>query len=317
MKILVTPTSMQPGSGSKALEMLSAFADELVFNDKKRPLTEEELIPLISDVDGYIAGVDNVTRKVIESAKNLKVISRYGAGYDQVDLQAAKDNHIIVTNTPGANSEAVGELTIGLILSLARKIPQLNATTRNGGWERSSGLELKGKCIGIIGLGAIGRVVARCAMGFQMKAIAYDPYINLDYCSKNGIESVSFEELLRKSDVITMHLPLTDTTRHMIDEAAIHKMKKGVILVNASRGGIIDEKAARNGLENGIIGGIGLDAFETEPPKDSPLFEFPNVIATPHAGAHTREAANNMALMSVENAINILSGIECKYIVNA
>jgi D-3-phosphoglycerate dehydrogenase len=316
MKILVTPTSMQPGKKSRALEELKAFSNNLVFNTTGKPLTEDELIPLLKDCDGYIAGLDFVTEKVLSSCKNLKVISRYGAGYDRVDIAAAKALSIPVTNTPGVNAEAVGELAFALILSIARKIPYLHKNTCEGGWIRSTGMELKGKTIGIMGLGAIGKVVARCAKGFDMKIMAYDPFINEEYCNKEGIKVSTFNEVLMFADVISLHLPLMDTTRHLINSYAIEKMKPSAILVNTSRGGIIDEEAAYDALRNGYLGGLALDAFEVEPPTNSPLFTLNNVVATPHTGAHTQEATENMADLSVKNLIDILSGKECPYIVN-
>lgn len=316
MKILVTPTSLQPGKGSKALEELQSFSDDLIFNTTGRPLTEEELIPLLVDCDGYIAGLDFVTKKVLKSCKKLKVISRYGAGYDRVDISAAKDVGIPVTNTPGVNAEAVGELAFALTLSAARKVPFLNQATRSGEWIRSTGIELKGKTIGIMGLGAIGKVVARCAMGFEMNVIAYDPFINNDYCVENRIEVCTFDEVCQQSDVISLHLPLTQNTKHLINANAIASMKNSAILINTSRGGIIDEAAAYTALKTGTLGALGLDAFEIEPPKGSPLFELDNVVVTPHTGAHTAEATQNMANASVKNLIDILSGKECSYVVN-
>lgn len=316
MKILVTPTSLQPAGNSPVLEELRKKYPDLVFNPTGRPLTEDELIPLLKGVDGYIAGLDSITAKVIESCDSLKVISRYGVGYDRVDIEAAKAAGIPVTNTPGTNSEAVGELTFALIMAATRKIPFLDADTRAGGWTRSTGIEMLGKTISIFGLGAIGKVVARIAKGFGMKVLAYDPYINEQYCKENDITIVSKEEGLANADVISLHLPLNDETRHMIDADAIAKMKDGAIIINASRGGIIDEKAAYDGLKSGKIGGLGLDAFEVEPPKDSPLFEFSNVVVTPHTGAHTKEATLNMARASVKNLIDVLEGNECKFIVN-
>ena len=311
MKILVTPTSMQPGKQSAALETLRAFTEDLVFNEAGRPLTEDELIPLLQGCDGYIAGLDTITEKVLKSCDRLKVVSRYGAGVDRVDLKAAKECGITVTNTPGANAEAVGELAFALILSVARQIPYLNQSTREGGWARSTGMELKGKTLGIIGLGAIGRVVARCAGGFDMRVIAYDPYIDLAYCEEHGIPSCTFEEVVEQADVITLHLPLLEQTKHLIGREAIAKMKPSAIIVNASRGGIIDEEAAYEALKEGRLGGLGLDAFEVEPPKDSPLFEFSNVVVTPHTGAHTKEATDNMASMAVQNLIDVLRGEDC------
>ena len=316
MKILVTPTSLQPGKNLKALETLKKFCGNLVFNEKGRPLTEDELIPLLEDCDGYIAGLDFITKKVISACRHLKVISRYGAGYDRVDIKAAKDKGVIVTNTPGVNAEAVGELSFALILAVARKITFLNDDTRNGGWMRSTGMELKDKTIGIMGLGAIGKVVARCAKGFDMKVIAYDPFIDKEYCRENDIGVRSFGELIKQSDVISLHLPLMDSTRHLINVESIAKMKPGVILINASRGGIIDEEAVYEALKAGRLGGLGLDAFEVEPPVNSPLFEMNNVVVTPHTGAHTKEATDNMADLSVRNLIDVMKGIECPYIVN-
>lgn len=316
MKILVTPTSLQLGKGSKALETLKAFSDDLVFNELSRPLTEDELIPLLKDCDGYVAGLDSITQKVINACDHLKVISRYGAGYDRVDIAAAKAKGIPVTNTPGVNAEAVGELTFALILAVARRIPYLNDSTRNGEWVRSTGMELKGKTIGIMGLGAIGKVTARCAKGFEMNVIAYDPFINEAYCAEHGIGIRAFDELVQQADVIALHLPLMDSTRHLINQEAIANMKPGTILINASRGGIIDEAAAYEALKSGKLGGLGLDAFEIEPPTGSPLFELNNVVVTPHTGAHTQEATDHMANGAIKNLIDILSGNECPYIVN-
>lgn len=316
MKILVTPTSLQPGKNEEALAALRNFADELVFNESGKPLSEEELIPKLQGCDGYIAGLDQITQKVLASCPTLKVVSRYGAGYDRVDIQAAKDLNIKVTNTPGVNAQAVGELAFGLILSAARKIPYLNHQTHDGLWVRSSGMELKGKTLGILGLGAIGKVVAQCAQGFGMTVLAYDPFINETYCKEHHIESVSFEELMSRSNVVSLHLPLLDSTRHMIDAQALDLLPDGAILVNTSRGGIIDEDAAYKALEKGKLSGLGLDAFEIEPPADSPLFDLDNVIATPHTGAHTKEATDNMAHASIQNLIDVLSGKDCACIVN-
>lgn len=316
MRILVTPTSLQPGKNSGALEALKQFSENLVFNELGRPLKEDELIPLLKDCDGYIAGLDFITEKVLKSCEKLKVISRYGAGYDRVDIEAAREKGVLVTNTPGVNAEAVGELAFSLILSVARKIPYLNQSTREGQWVRSTGMELKGKTIGIMGLGAIGKVVARCAKGFEMKVIAYDPFINEDYCASHQIGVCTFEEVIEQADVISLHLPLNDSTKHLIGEEAIGRMKPGAILINTSRGGIIDEDAAYQALKSGKLGGLGLDAFEVEPPAGSLLFEFDNVVVTPHTGAHTREATDNMANASIRNLIDVLSGKECPYIVN-
>ena len=316
MKILVTPTSLQPQTHSKALEELRSFCDNLVFNPTGRPLTEDELIPLLNDCDGYIAGLDYITEKVINSCPNLRVISRYGAGYDRVDIKAAKKKNITVTCTPGANAVAVGELTFALLLSVARKISYLDNSTRNNKWIRSIGIELAGKTIGIVGLGAIGKIVARCARGFNMNVMAYDPYIQDSYFKVHQIENATFEELIKKADVITLHLPLNESTRHIINKNSIAEMKDSTIIINTSRGGLIDEEAVYEALEQGKLGGLGLDAFESEPPENSPLFSLNNVVVTPHTGAHTIEATQNMAFMAVKNVIDVLSGNACPYIIS-
>jgi len=316
MKILVTPTSMQEGKKNNALDRLKEFSSDLIYNPYKRPLTEEELIPLLKDCDGYVAGLDYITEKVLTECSNLKVISRYGAGVDRVDLEAAKAKGILVTNTPGVNAVAVAELAMGLILNLARKISMLDKKTKGGEWVRSTGIELGNKTIGILGLGAIGKNLAKYAQGFSMKVLAYDPYINEEYAKKNNITVATFEQVIENSDVLSLHLPLNKETKHLINKEVIERMKVGAILVNTSRGGIIDEEAAYEALKKGSLGGLGLDAFEVEPPIGSPLFELDNVVVTPHTGAHTKEATENMANLSVDNLIKVLSGNECNYILN-
>ena len=316
MKILVTPTSFKPGKGGPALELLRSFSEDLVFNPKEKPLSEDDLIPLLSGCTGFIAGLDSITRKVIENAPDLKVISRYGVGVDQVDLKAAREKGIDVCNTPGTNSNAVADLTFGMLLSIARRIPLLNRKTKEGEWVRSTGFELGGKTIGILGLGAVGREVAKRAAGFSMKIMAYDPFMNREYAQANGITAADFNSVVEKADIISLHLPLMDETRHIISADIMKTMKKGVVIINTARGGLIDEKAAYELLVSGHLGGLGLDAFETEPPGPSPLFELDNVVVTPHTGAHTGEATAAMAAVSVKNLIDVLSGKKCPNIVN-
>ena len=316
MKILVTPTSMQQGKDSEALRALRDFSKVLVFNPTGKPLTEEALIPLLEDCDGMLAGLDFVTEKVIQACPRLKVISRYGAGVDRVDIEAAKRAGVVVTNTPGVNAVAVGELAFGLILSLARRIPYLDHQTRKGAWIRSTGVELKGKTLGIVGLGAIGKVVARCAKGFEMKVIAYDPFVDEAYCRANGIESVGRNQVLQDAHVLSLHLPLNEQTQNYINKETIKKMQPGAFVVNTSRGGLIHEEDAYEALKTGELGGLALDAFAIEPPGESPLFELDNVVVTPHTGAHTKEAIEKMANGAVKNLIDVLSGRECLHIVN-
>ena len=316
MKVLVTPTSFKPDRGGPALELLRSFSEDLVFNPLERPLSEDELIPLISGCTGFIAGLDSVTRKVIENAPDLKVISRYGVGVDQVDIKAAKEKGIVVCNTPGSNANAVADLAFALLLCIARKVPLLDRKTREGQWIRSTGFELFGKTIGIVGLGAVGKAVAKRASGFSMSVMAYDPFINTEYAQANNITAASFDEVIGEADIISLHLPLTDETRYIISNEVMQKMKNGAVIINTARGGLIDEKAAYDHLKSGHLGGLGLDAFETEPPGSSTLFFLDNVVLTPHTGAHTSEAIAAMAGLSVKNLIDVLSGRDCGYAVN-
>lgn len=317
MKILVTPTSFNKPENEAAKSLLEGFADEVVYNPYGRPLTEDEVVNMTEGCDGYIAGLDFITNKAVESMpSSLKVISRYGVGVDRVDLNAAGQKGIVVTNTPGANSEAVADLAFGLLLATARRIPYLDKEVRAMKWPRCQGMEIFNKTIGIMGLGAIGKAVAKRAKGFSMKVLAYDPYINEEYAREHDIKVCELHDLLRQSDIISLHLPYTKSTHHIINKQAIAELKPGMIIVNAARGGLIDEEAAYTALKEGKLGGLALDAFEVEPPEQSPLFELDNVVATPHTGAHTVEAGRKMAIMSVENLIAALEGRDCKNIVN-
>ena len=316
MKILVTPTSFKPDKSGPALELLRSFSADLVFNPHEKPLGEDELIPLLSGCEGFIAGLDFVTRKVIESAPRLEVISRYGVGVDRVDLAAAKEKGVTVCNTPGVNANAVADLTFALLLCIARRVPLLDRETKNGKWLRSTGFELYGKTFGILGLGAVGKAAAQRAKGFSMKILAHDPFINKEYAEANGINAASFDDVIAQSDFLSLHLPLTDETRNILSGEAMKRMKKGAVIINTARGGLVDENAAYELLKSGHLGGLGLDAFETEPPGPSPLYTLDSVVITPHTGAHTAEATAGMAELSVKNLIDVLSGNSCQYIVN-
>lgn len=316
MKILVTPTSFNANSRSKARDLLESYSGDIVYNAYGRPLNAEEIVPLLEGVDGYIAGLDYITADVLEKAPDcLKAISRYGAGYDRVDISAAEKRGITVTNTPGVNSESVADLAFGLMLSAARKIPVIDRKVKSGEWPRTTGVEIYGKTIGIFGLGAIGKGIARRAGGFSMNILAYDPFLDRAFAEANGIRECTADELIRESDIISLHLPLNENTRNIINSDAIAKMKQGAIIINTARGGLIDEAAAYEALKDGRLGGLGLDAFEKEPPGNSPLFELENVVVTPHAGAHTAEAVENMGIVAVQNLIDVLSGKECRNII--
>jgi len=316
MKILITPTSFSKPQNAQAKALIESFADEIVYNPYTRPLEPEEILPLLEGVDGYIAGVDYITAEVFEKApKSLKVVSRYGAGVDRVDLEAARKRGVRVTNTPGVNAVAVCELAFGLMLSLARAIPRLNEEVKRGAWPRSNGTELMGKTLGVVGLGAIGRNLAVRAKAFGMRVVAYDPYIDEAFARQHGVEQAAFEEVIAKSDFISLHLPLDKNTRHIIGKKEIEAMKRGAFLINTARGGLIDEQAAAQALQSGKLGGLGLDVYETEPVVNSPLAELDNVVMTPHTGAHTNEAIAAMGMMAVRNLIAVLNGEDCTNIV--
>jgi D-3-phosphoglycerate dehydrogenase len=310
MKILVTPASFKQGASLSVMDRLKSFADELVFNTKGKPLTEDELIAALKGCDGCIAGLDPFSRNVIESADALKVISRYGTGIDNVDVAAAGEKGIIVCRTPGVNSQAVAELAITMMLCLARQVPMLDRKTREGHWVRSVGVELHKKTLGILGLGAVGRRTARIAAGFSMNVLACDPNMDTGYAKDSGIQTVDFDMLLRESDFLSLHLPLKPDTRHIISAEAMRRMKKGAIIINTARGGLIDEAAACELIKSGHLDGLGLDVYEEEPPQNSPLFGLENVVFTPHTAAHTTEATAGMASMSVENLINAIKNEE-------
>jgi D-3-phosphoglycerate dehydrogenase len=316
MKILVTPTSFDKPENAKARAMLEAFAGEVVYNDLGIPLKGDELLTRLNGVDAYIAGVDYITADIISRAPaSLKVISRYGAGVDRVDLDACRAHGIIVTNTPGANATAVCELAFGLMLCAARNLPALHFAVERGEWPRSDGMELAGKTLGIIGLGAIGKKLALRAKAFEMQVQAYDPYLDRAFAEFHGIQTISLEKLLESSDVVSLHVPLTEETRHLISAERIADMKDGAIVINTSRGGLIDEDACARAIRSGKLRGLGLDAFEQEPLKDSPLKGLARVVFSPHTGAHTAEAVANMGLMAADNAIKVLKGEFTPYII--
>lgn len=315
MKALVTSTSFLKPQNAKAKALLESFFDEIVYNDLGVPLAGEQILERIQGCDAYIAGLDYITADVIERMPDcVKVISRYGVGVDRVDLAAAKAKGITVCNTPGANSTGVCELAFALMLCACRNIPQLHQAVTDGLWPRSEGVELAGRTLGIVGMGAIGKRLALRAKAFEMDVVAYDPYFDEAFAAQHGIQPMELEELLQIADVVSLHVPLNDNTRHMISRQRIEKMKKGVIIINTARGGLIDEQAAAEAILSGKLGGLGLDAFEQEPLLESPLKGLPRVIFTPHTGAHTAEAVSNMGLMSVQNAIDILKGEPCRYV---
>ena len=264
---------------------------------------KEALLAAIPSYDGLaIRSATKVTPKLIEAATNLKVVGRAGIGVDNVDIPAASRRGIVVMNTPFGNSMTTAEHAISMMMAVARQIPAADASTQSGKWEKSRfmGVELYNKTLGVIGCGNIGAIVAERAQGLRMKVIAFDPFLSEERALRLGIEKVELDELLKRSDFITLHTPLTDKTRGIIDADALTKTKKGVRIVNCARGGLIVEADLAEAIESGHVAGAGIDVFEREPATDSVLFGLPNVVCTPHLGASTREAQENVALQVAE-----------------
>lgn len=296
---------------------LEATVGQVIYNPFGRPLTSAEVSALLPGCDGYIAGLDFIDRAALDHADELMVIARYGTGIDRVDLAAAAEKSIVVTNTPFANSVSVAELTIGMILSLARSIPALTADTRAGGWSRIAGITLDGKTVGLIGLGSVGKQVALRLRAFDCSLIAYDPAADADFAAENRIDLVTLEEVISRSDFISLHCPLLPKTRRMVDASFLARVKPGAFLINTARGELIDEAALCEALQNARLRGVALDAFTQEPPeKDNPLLVLPQVIATPHAGAHTDGAMNVMGWGALQDCLAVLRGEKPMYPVN-
>jgi len=309
MKILITPRSFASFS-DKPLKMLTERDYKIKRNNTGRPYKKEEMLKLIKDVDGIIIGIDELSAKIIEEANALKVISKYGIGLDNIDINMATNKKIVVTNTPTANVDAVADLTFGLILSLARRVPEADRKTKGAKWGKIIGKSVWEKTIGIIGLGKIGRQVVKRAKGFEMNILVFDIVKDKKIAQKYGIKYVNLEKLLRKSDYITIHIPLNDATRNMISYEELEKMKKDAFLINTSRGGIIDEEALYDALRNNKLRGAALDVYNNEPLRESPLKELDNIIMTPHIGAYTEEAIENMSIQAAQNLIDVLEGRE-------
>ncbi|MBE0699457.1 MAG: phosphoglycerate dehydrogenase [Anaerolineaceae bacterium] len=306
--VLVTPTSYAK-SDPRLKTRLEGLVGKVIYNPTGKPLTSAEVAALLPQVDGYIAGLDGIDRSALATADRLKVIARYGVGVDCVDLSAAKEKGIIVTNTPGANSVSVAELAIALMLSLVRQIPEAVNATRQGKWPRLSGISLEGKTIGIIGLGAIGKLLAQRLAGFACRLLAYDPYPDLVFAADHQVALLPLEEILRQADLVSLNMPLLPETFHLVDESFLARMKKGAYLVNTARGEIIDEHALLAALQSGHLRGVALDAFSVEPPDPSdPLLALPQVITTPHLGAQTDGATNNMGWIALEECLAVLRG---------
>lgn len=307
-RVLVSPTSYAKDDPSLRIK-LEAEVGEVLYNTTGRPLTSPELVQIIRDFDGYIAGLDSIDRAVIEAADRLKVIARYGVGVDNVDLEAARARGIVVTNTPEANSQSVAELTVGLMLALARNIIVAAQATKSGAWPRQVGVALTGKVIGLYGLGAIGKRVAGILSGFHCNILAHDLNPDTAFAQKMGVRLVTKDELISQSDFLSLHLPVSPEINGLVDSVFLSQMKSGAFLINTSRGELVNEMALLEALREGHLHGAALDVFIQQPPNpDHPLLALPQVIATPHMGAHTDDAVRAMGWGALNDCLAVLRG---------
>ncbi len=285
------------------------FRERGIDVDEKPGLSPDELKAIIGDYDGLaIRSATKATKALLEAATNLKVVGRAGIGVDNVDIPAATARGVVVMNTPFGNSITTAEHAIALMFALARQLPEADASTQAGKWEKNRfmGVEVTGKTLGLIGCGNIGSIVAARALGLKMKVAAFDPFLTPERAVELGVDKVELDELLRRADFITLHTPLTDQTRNVLSRENLAKTKTGVRIINCARGGLIDEAALKDALESGQVAGAALDVFESEPATASPLFGTPGFISTPHLGASTSEAQVNVAIQVAEQMSDFL-----------
>ncbi|MFI6303226.1 phosphoglycerate dehydrogenase [Amycolatopsis thailandensis] len=316
MRVLVTTSYLEPGGEVDKLLSDAGF-DTVFTTPAQREATATPLADLVRDADGVVAGTDAFPADVIQGATRLKVFGRCGAGYDNIDLAAATRAGVAVTYTPGANRRSVAEHVLALMLNCARLIPQNIASVQAGGWEQRSGRELDGAVLGLIGLGSIGKTVARLALAVGMRVVAHDPYPDRDFLAETGVEVRTFDEVLAEADFLSLHLFLDDTTRHLIDASALRKVKPGAFLINTARGEVVDEDALADALENGALAGAALDVLTEEPlPLDSRLRGLDNVVITAHIGAATAQARSRSSMMAAQQVIDVLQGRSPANLVN-
>jgi D-3-phosphoglycerate dehydrogenase len=305
MNILISTSSFARYSRGP-LDRLEGWGASYRLNAKGRKLTAEEISALLRDIDGLIAGTEPLTREVLEGAPRLKVISRCGTGLDNVDLSAASELGIQVRNTPEAHVDAVAELTLAAILDVLRHVTEADRCIRNGEWRKPMGRLLRGKTVGLIGLGRVGRRLIELLQPSEVALLATDPHEDCEYAAEHRVEYVKLDELLQGADVVSLHLPFCEEIRHLIDEERLSRMRPGAVLVNCARGGIVNEEALAVALEKGLIGGAHVDTFEREP-YEGPLTELENVTLTPHIGSYAIEGRVQMEREAVENLIECMS----------
>lgn len=279
--------------------------------------TQEELKQILPDIDGTLIGLDQYTEELFSAAPKLKVVAKFGVGVDNIDVNAATSHGVRVVNTPGINSNSVAELTIGFMLDLLRSITPLHQKMEQGIWQRYIGSELKGKTIGLLGFGAIARSVAEKLNAFGANVIAYDLYPNEKEAKRLQVRLTTMNEVIEKSDIVSIHIPATAETHHLFDAKMFSRMKKGAYLINTARGALVNLNDLKDALQSGQLSGAALDAFEEEPlSPDSPIFQCPNVILTPHTGAETADSYRRVALTACECICDVLDGKEPRFHIN-
>jgi D-3-phosphoglycerate dehydrogenase len=310
-RVVVTAASYfthGPGAG----DPLAAMGVEVV----RRP-AGQDLATALRGAVGVIAGSEPFTEAVIATCPELRVIARWGVGYDAVDLAAATRHGVVVTTTPGTLEEAVADFAFGLMLALARRIPEAAGLMRRGGWSRPLGWDVHGRCLGIVGIGRIGSAMAKRAHAFAMRVVAFDPGVDAATIAARGAEPLPLPELLRQADFVTLHANLNPTSRHLIGAAELALMRPGACLINTARGGLVDTQALIDALESGHLGGAALDVYEAEPlPAEHPLRQAPRCILTPHMASASREAARAMSLAAAQAVADVLSGRRPASVVN-
>ena len=317
MKFKVLSTS--PSFGfyvSEPVDYLKSHGCEVDLTPQGKKVTEQDLVNMGGQYDAMIIGLEKITASVLQASAKLKVVAKHGAGVDNIDVKTATDRKVVVLSAPGANADAVADLTIGLFLSLARSIPWADRSVKQGGWPRVVGVQMNEKVLGIIGLGLIGKKVAQRATGFGMKILGYDVIKDEEFARKWGVTFVPLEEILKQADFISIHVPLIPSTRRLIGSKELQQMKKDAFLVNISRGDIVDEEALYQALKEKRIRGAALDVFSQEPIGASPLLQLDNLISTPHMGAYTFEALRETGMICVRGIVDVLEGKVPQFAVN-
>jgi len=303
-------------TGDEAIGLLRGAGCEIIPNPTEATLTEEQLVGLVGDADAIIAGMERITERVLGAAPRLKIVARRGVGYETVDLDAATRRGIPVTITAGALTDTVADHTMALLLAVSRGIPSLDRSVKAGKWDRVPTVDVHGKTLGILGLGSIGRAVARRASGFGMRLLAHDALPDPIAAATLGVTLTDLDTLLAESDFVTIHVPLTPQTRGMICETALRRMKPGAYLINTSRGAVLDEAAVLSALREGRLAGAGLDVFQDEPVRDLSLAGLDQVVATPHVASHTAETLARMERSCADAVLAALRGERPHHVVN-